>query len=123
MENVWWLYLLTVIPKIGSAAFGLMFISALTCGVLVATTEDTESLMSSIDSVWPKLKKCITCFFIFGAIFILTPNQEGLMFIVGGSTVIEAAKTDAAKHISQKSVAVVEKWLDDQLGKNAKEKK
>lgn len=56
----------------------------------------------------------------FVMVLILVPSQKAAMFIVAGTGVVEAAKTDTAQRIAGKSVSVVEKYLDDMLAEQTK---
>lgn len=62
-------------------------------------------------------------FFVLLFIVVFVPNQKTAMFIVAGTGVVEAAKTDTAQRIASKSVGVVEKYLDEMLAEKEKEKK
>lgn len=50
----------------------------------------------------------------------LLPTQQDVMFIAGGSAVLEAAKSDTAQRVASKSVQVVEKYLDGVLKEGEK---
>lgn len=56
----------------------------------------------------------------FMLIIIFVPSQKAAMFIVAGTGVVEAAKTDTAQRIASKSVGVVEKYLDEMLAEQTK---
>ena len=56
----------------------------------------------------------------FILVVVFVPSQKAAMFIVAGTGVIEAAKTDTAQRIAGKSVSVVEKYLDDMLAEQTK---
>ena len=60
-----------------------------------------------------RLLMWMTILGVAGVMFI--PSQKEAMFIVAGTGVIEAAKSDTAQRIAGKSVAVVEKYLDEAL--------
>ena len=62
-------------------------------------------------------------FFALLFIVMFVPNQKAAMFIVAGTGVIEAAKTDTAQRIATKSVGVVEKYLDEMLNDTKKDDK
>jgi len=50
----------------------------------------------------------------------VTPSRNDIIFIVGGSALIEAAQSDRAKSIGSKTLDVVEKYLDDAAKGDAK---
>lgn len=56
------------------------------------------------------------------AVTALTPSQKSAMFIIAGTGVIEAAKTDTAQRIATKSVGVIEKYLDEALAEKTTKK-
>ena len=51
----------------------------------------------------------------FAFLQVAIPSKKDAMFIVGGSAVLEAAKSDTAQRVASKSVQMVEKYLDEQL--------
>lgn len=54
---------------------------------------------------------------------IIVPSQKEATFIIAGTGVVEAAKTDTAQRIAAKSVGIVEKYLDEMLAEKEKGKK
>ena len=67
-----------------------------------------------------KLSFCVALFTLTSLLFIPTTKQG--MVLVASGAVIEAAKTETAQRVAGKSVAVVEKALDELLAEK-KEKK
>ena len=59
-------------------------------------------------------------FVAFVMVLIFVPGQKAAIFIVAGTGVVEAAKTDTAQRIAGKSVSVVEKYLDEMLAEQTK---
>src|SRR6185436_541823 len=49
---------------------------------------------------------------IFLPLFVAVPTSSNAMFILGGSAVLEAAKSDTAKRIAGKSVELIESTID-----------
>ena len=54
---------------------------------------------------------------------VLIPSKEDVKFIIAGTGLVEIAKSDTAQRLGNKSVQVVEKYLDNLLKEDNKEEK
>ena len=54
---------------------------------------------------------------------VLIPSKEDVKFIIAGTGLVEIAKSDTAQRLGNKSVQVVEKYLDNFLKEDNKEEK
>lgn len=110
MNETFLLYALTRLNGIG---FVLTFFSLIGVGVLlthiICTCIVKEELSLKVAGpYWKPLALCVV-------MALLVPSKDDAIFIIAGTGVIEAAKTDSAKRIAGKSVAVIEKYLDSAL--------
>jgi len=72
---------------------------------------------------WKGPVKTLTALWVCVVAFtVMVPTQEDAVFILAGTGVIQAAKTDTAQRLAGKSVQVIEKALDDYLKQTTKEK-
>lgn len=121
MDNIWWLYLLTLLVKL-PAFFGVLtLISIITLiGLIIwgAVLRDCGKNQPE----WQEGKKIHSFVFkggflipvVLGFISVAIPSKNDLMFIFGGNALIEIAQSETAGRIASKSVQAVEKWLDEQ---------
>ena len=115
MENeVLWLYLFTRLDALRELAivatvFGGSGVGAAWFAVFV---DDWKGPVKSLTALWVCVVLCT----------VAIPTQKDAMFILAGTGVIQAAKTDTAQRLAGKSVAVIEKALDDYLKQTTKEK-
>ena len=102
---------LTIVSLVAGVLFGLV---ALLYGATAAAGDD-ESSNTFKKFLW--LWKPLTISLLLNT---LLPTQQDVMFIAGGSAVLEAAKSDTAQRVASKSVQVVEKYLDGILREDKK---
>lgn len=108
------IFLLYLFTRLDILATGLLLIascSAVVFPILVMAKND--GLKVSLT-----LPKWVLAISIIGA--VLVPTQKDALFIVAGTGVLEAAKTDTAKRIASKSVEAFEKALDSYIKKESK---
>jgi hypothetical protein len=58
-------------------------------------------------------KTFVTTFCVFVLLLTFTPSRNDVIFIVGGTALIDVAKSERAKSISTKTLDIVEKYLTD----------
>lgn len=124
------LYLLTLIPEVRDTAGVVAGLSFVVSGLLcvpfamgmdkgpyptLGTVEAANAVQAGVKKLWRYL---LPTFAVCAVLSTILPSQKSLMFIVGGSTLIEATKTDAAQRLADKSVKAVEAWLDEQAAPN-----
>jgi len=113
-NEVFWLYLFTRLDAIQA----LLQIASMLGGFGVGAAwfavfiDRWNGPVKSLTAVWV----CVVM------LFVMIPTQKDAMFILAGTGVIQAAKTDTAQRLAGKSVAVIEKALDDYLKQTTKEK-
>ncbi len=113
------LYLLTLIPNVKDVLTGLAVVSSialLSSGVAYGVSLDGDdtgykAFRNRLESWFPKIAivLALSC-----TLATLLPSKNDLMFIVGGSVLLEAAQSDRAQGIADQSLKIVEKWLADQ---------
>jgi len=83
-----------------------------------------EELAPGFKATHGAIKKSFTAFLtLLIVVFFLDailPSKKDAMVIVAGIGVVEAIKSETVKSVGSKSVAVVEKWLDEQLAETGK---
>jgi hypothetical protein len=97
--------LLTLFLALGGSVYGAYF--------CIWTIERMPEKYRHLLPLWKPLA-------IAAVLMTLMPSQKDAMFILAGTGVIEAAKTDTAQRIAGKSVDVVEKYLDELLKESKK---
>jgi len=123
MESLWILYWITRLDTLIqtlSWVQGLAGALFLALGFLRIVSSDLEVEEKALAKKWMP---------VFATVFILTsatkpfiPSKEDAMLIAAGVGITEAVKSETAQRLASKSVAVVEKWLDEQT-KDKQEKK
>ena len=121
MHEMIWLYLLTSLDGIICLAWMTLVIGGVCWVFYLMATHDSFLFAKGEGEekrarVWPYWKLFATCV----VILVLVPDQKQATFILAGTGVIEAAKSDTAKRIAGKSVDVVEKYLDEMLKEEKK---
>ena len=103
--------------------FGISVLVFFVAGLMYLIDRDeydkTKEELSCLYKV-TKLSFCVALFTLTSLLFLPTTKQG--MVLVASGAVIEATKTETAQRIAGKSVAVVEKALDELLA-DKKEKK
>jgi len=115
MENeVFWLYLFTRLDAINAILINMSILGGFGVGAgwFAVFVDRWKGPVKSMTAVW-------ACAVVLA---VMTPTQKDAMFILAGTGVIQAAKTDTAQRLAGKSVAVIEKALDDYLKQTTKEK-
>jgi hypothetical protein len=118
-SEIFWLYLLTRLDGVLTVAVCVLIVYGLAVvGGAIQTIEayNLEYEDSFMKKVMDKLYVLITAI----AVVVFVPNQKDVAFILAGTGVIEAAKTDTAQRLAGKSVTVVEQYLDELLKKEEK---
>lgn len=119
MNELFLLYLLTRLNEVKELiafcvlvylifVFGVGFFMFIRYAVDDEIGEPFKKSMYPILGMWKIMLLCTV-------INALIPNKESAMFIIAGTGVIEAAKSDTAQRLANKSVNVVEKYLDEML--------
>lgn len=115
-SEIFLLYVLTRLNTIGViAGIGTLVSLLLVMGCALNYAIDADMRgKDSADANCSKnlLKKVRWLWVPFVIALIITPSKEDAMFIVAGTGVIEAAKSDTAQRIAGKSVKVIENYLD-----------
>ena len=115
MENeVFWLYLFTRLDMLCALSTVATVFGGMGVGV---------AWVANFIDAWKGPVKSLTAVWLFAVLCtVVIPTQKDAMFILAGTGVIQAAKTDTAQRLAGKSVAVIEKALDDYLKQTTKEK-
>lgn len=115
MNEIFWLYLLTRLDGIQCLLTLFLTIGGCAYGafIFVWVCEGTPAKYKHIAPLWKVLA-------VAAVLLGFTPSRNDAMFILAGTGVIEAAKTDTAQRIAGKSVDVVEKYLDEMLKEGKK---
>ena len=121
MNEALWLYAFTRLDAINT------LFSILSCVFAVASiyaglmgNEDqwrSEIYKASARRMSKLFPKTAIASAIFAVLVVLTPSKNDAIFIVAGTGVIEAAKSEHVQRVAGKAAAVVEKALDDYLDK------
>lgn len=127
MTDFWTLYWLTRLDNINSLlglfpiylSFFLVFIIIMRFPVLDCCDSVNKEKYTKQFNLGTTL--VLIFLVLFSILHALVPTTKEAAFIWGGSAVLEAAKSDSAKRIASKSVAVVEKYLDDLIKEEKKE--
>lgn len=125
MNEALWLYAFTRLDSLLVLFLILSIVLAfVSMGCALAAYEDDpwhsterKALAKKLRKVWPKTSAASVFFAILMA---LIPSKNDAIFIVAGTGVIEAAKSEHVQRVAGKAAAVVEKALDDYLGKKEK---
>ena len=117
-SEIFWLYLVTRLDSVNCllTLFLVLGTTAYGCFIFVWTCEGTPAKYKGLVPLWKVLA-------VVAVLGVLIPTRKDVAFILAGTGVIEAAKTDTAQRIAGKSVSVVEKYLDELLKKEEEEKK
>lgn len=124
--TIFQLYLLTLMPNVGIAAWVVFGISLIAMVLVVTawgvTQEDRPSERLLAFWAWCKLTigRLITAAVVAGIVGTLIPTKSDIMFILGGSALTQAAQNDRVKGVADQSLKVVEKWLADQAKETTK---
>ena len=113
MFEVFLLYLITRLDALKTIAeffmFGGTFFMVISgVGYFVCEVDGSKNLKLMWEKCFGFSKYVILSY----VIVIITPTQEDVKFIIAGTGLIEMAKSDTAKNIANKSVNIVEKYLD-----------
>lgn len=124
MENWFTLYLITRLDGVNGALSAFTAIGGMGAallgifgGLMKMDGGPFDEEASTKTLGWAK-RFFIACL-VGAAGLIFIPTKNDVFFIVGGSALIEAAKTDTAKRIGSKSLEAVETWLDENMPKKA----
>ena len=125
------LYLLTVLPNLRDAAIPFLVMSFITAlfaiplyfisaaGMGDDYERNAKEATRYNNSAKRAMRWSLGVVLVSGSVATFVPTQNQLVFIVAGSTLIEAAQSDRVKGIADQSLSVVEKWLKDQTQKEA----
>ena len=121
MNDALWLYAFTRLDAI-SVLFVILSAIAAFVSFAAAMLGNEDQWYSDGNKAWARnmsklLPKAIAAAFIFAVLATLTPSKNDALFIVAGTGVIEAAKSEHVQRVAGKAAAVVEKALDDYLDK------
>jgi hypothetical protein len=120
------LYVLTRIDALGvffEAALGAMAAVAFALTLAILCSEDRDGYIWDKDSIpvrgarrdkWRKWRRCALVLLpLFCVMRVALPSRNDIIFIVGGTVLIEAAKSPRAQALGSRSLDVIEKYLDD----------
>ena len=108
MEHWFTLYLITRLDAIGAVTLVLSLVLAIVALVTFAWGVGERKL----DEAQPRVRKLLRVAICSFIISVLAPSQKDAMFIAGGVGVLEAAKSETAQRVANKSVEAIERWLD-----------
>ena len=108
MEHWFTLYLITRLDAIGWVAILLTVLFAFVAAFVLALGAEFNSF-DRAKTTTRKLLIAAACS-LFVAVF--TPSQKDALFIAGSIGVLEAAKSETAQRVANKSVEAIERWLD-----------
>ena len=108
MEHWFTLYLITRLDALGAASLVLSLVLAIVALVTFSWGADAGKL----DKVQSRVRKLLIVASCLLIVSVLVPSQKDAMFIAGGVGVLEAAKSETAQRVANKSVEAVERWLD-----------
>lgn len=113
MFEIFLLYIITRLDALKSVAEffmvgGTIFMVLSGIAVLACEVDGAKHLKLFREKCLGYVKYVILSY----VIVIITPTQEDVKFIIAGTGLIEMAKSDTAKNIANKSVNIVEKYLD-----------
>lgn len=108
MEHWFTLYLITRLDAIGAAAIVLSLVLA----IVALVTFSWGVSEGKLDKAQPRVRKLLIVAICSLIMSVLVPSQKDALFIVGGVGVLEAAKSETAQRVANKSVEAVERWLD-----------
>lgn len=122
LSTAFGLYILTLIPTLNSLAniaaglSGIWFILMHTpyLPIYGEGQQDDPDAKRVLDAIRGARGTVFKIFVAAVIVTVLAPSRSDLMFIVGGSAVVEAASSDRAKGIADQSLKAVEKWLTEQ---------
>ena len=108
MEHWFTLYLITRLDAIGWVAILLAVLFAFV-GVFVLAIGYDINKLDRAKPLGCKLLAAAACSLF---VAVLTPSQKDALFIAGSIGVLEAAKSETAQRVANKSVEAIERWLD-----------
>ena len=108
MEHWFTLYLITRLDAIGAVALVLSLVLA----IVALVTFSFGFSEGKLDKAQPRVRKLLIAASCSLIVSVLVPSQKDALFIAGGIGVLEAAKSETAQRVANKSVEAVERWLD-----------
>lgn len=123
MDYFWTIYLVTRLDAIQSlfaTVTGLgIFISLLSALAAMLTTNSPHevNVHNKARSIF---KTAFITAYIGATLSTFIPTKNDAMVIIASTTVIDAVKSETGQRIAGKSVAVVEKWLDEAMKEGEK---
>ena len=116
MDNVFWLYVLT---RSGILIGMLLFILVLACVAYIVKT--MFLFANERDDTLPKfpffVDKSGYITIIATALLLLVPSKEDIIVMYAGTAIAATIDTDRVKVVSDKTIKVIEKKLDNELNK------
>lgn len=115
MNEAFLLYLVTRLHPLHELAVVSLVFGGITAavGLFIGHCERDEDILGFA-------KKIVKWLPLSVAVLVLVPDKDDTMFIVAGTGVIEAAKSDQAQRIAGKSVQLIEDYLDKALKEEKK---
>ena len=128
MDNWFGLYMLTRIDDL-KGLIGLICVFGVILTCVLATIAammrgDPYPKVSEVE--WGRkvhksfVPKMIAATAVMATIYVTIPSKNDVLFIIGGSALLDIAKTDRAKSIGDKTLKAVEQWIDSNLPKDVK---
>lgn len=116
MSNELMLYLMTRADSaqtLAGVAGGMAIGGAMLC-LLVYALAKSESI--DLPTLIPAIKRLLIGGVAMLFLCVAIPTKNDFLFIYGGSALLEAAKSNRASNIGNKTLDAVEKWLEDAAG-------
>lgn len=108
MEHWFTLYLITRLDAIGWVAILLTVLFAAVAVFVLAFGYE----FNSFDRAKTNARKLLIAAACSLFVAVFTPSQKDALFIAGSIGVLEAAKSETAQRVANKSVEAIERWLD-----------
>lgn len=126
MSDWFLLYLLTVANSVNDLT-GIIGIFAAVLSVVlgivlgVAYADDPRNKWDDWRDRFNNLRKLFIAGLALMFVASLIPSRNDIIFIVGGAKILELTRTDRVQGIGDKTLGVVEKWLEDNLKEDDKQ--
>lgn len=129
MNTAFLIYLVMQLDSINKALEGFAFLAiilvlasiGLNLMVWISVDERgdkaTDKEKENLDYISRIRKKVVVAFLVLVLIVTLTPTTKTAIYMIGGSATIEALQSEEAKEIGGKVLELLQKKLDEELGK------
>lgn len=118
MEDWFLLYLLTRVDAVKGFAVVLSFLLGCSGAIaLICYFDSFEDFPEEAARLLQYAKRIAWLFLVAVVIAIFTPSRNDVIFIAGGSAILEASRSGRAQAIGSKTLDVIESYLDDAVKK------